>query len=591
MKIRYLNGDRLYYAFLAGGNAVIQDQNYLNRINVFPVPDADTGTNLASTMRSISEGISAHRSFRDTLHTIADTALSCARGNSGIIFAQFLQGVSQSVRNEVNISTRAFGEAVKSAIPFAYKSMSNPVEGTMLTVMKDWADAVYQHRNRFSDFAELFSISLQAARDSLRETPMKLKVLAKAGVVDAGALGFVDFLEGISHFITKGKLVKLKPDGFNIQDDVHVFPSRDFISQRYCAEALLTGQEMNLDKMKDEIQTFGSSAIVAGASHKARIHLHTDSPADLFYRMKDYGTITQIKVDDMIKQYEAGHERKAEIALVTDSACDLPQEILDDYQIHVLPFHLSFGDNLFLDKVTMTSDMFYTMLATENDHPKTSQPSVQTVQRLFSFLSSHYPAIVAVHISDKLTGMYQSSVNAAENIEGKKIEVINSRHISASQGLILLRVAEAVRAGDSFAAIQDSKEEWIDNTSLFVDVATMKYFVRSGRVSPLKGMVAKMLHLTPIISVDEEGKSVSRGKSFTRKGNMQKILGMVKELTEQGEVWNYAIVHAQNPARAELYAEQIYAFTQMQPAFIMEVAPVIGVHSGIGTLGIAVMIK
>ena len=151
MKIKYLNGNRLYYAFLAGGNAVIKDQAYLNKINVFPVPDADTGTNLASTMRSIADGASLYPSLKETLHSIAESALTGARGNSGIIFAQFLHGISREIKEDLRISTRAFGASVKAAVQHTYKSVADPVEGTMLTVMKDWADAVYQHAHKTFD--------------------------------------------------------------------------------------------------------------------------------------------------------------------------------------------------------------------------------------------------------------------------------------------------------------------------------------------------------------------------------------------------------------------------------------------------------
>ena len=192
MQIKYLDGDRLYYAFLIGGNAVIKDKNYLNKINFFPVPDSDTGTNMASTMESI-----------------VDAALSGARGNSGLIFAQFLYGIGERIKNVKRISPSLFGESVKEAVKYAYKAIVSPVEGTMLTVMKDWAEAVYQRRKEKKDFAELLSHSLQVAEKSLKETPKKLAVLARAGVVDAGAKGFVDFLEGITNFIKRGRLRKI----------------------------------------------------------------------------------------------------------------------------------------------------------------------------------------------------------------------------------------------------------------------------------------------------------------------------------------------------------------------------------------------
>ena len=170
MKIKYLNGKRLYYAVIAGGNAVIQDQVYLNKINVFPVADADTGTNLASTMRSVLEKMRAYRSLKATMKSFEEAAFEGARGNSGIIFAQFIHGVSREIKGDTQISTKSFGESEKKAVSYAYKSLVSPVEGTMLTVLKDWAEAVYRERTRTGDFVELLSNSLKVARKSLKDT-------------------------------------------------------------------------------------------------------------------------------------------------------------------------------------------------------------------------------------------------------------------------------------------------------------------------------------------------------------------------------------------------------------------------------------
>ncbi len=592
MKISYLNGSRLYYAFLAGGDAVIQDQTYLNRINVFPVPDADTGTNLASTMRSITEGASPHHSIRETLRSIADTALTGARGNSGIIFAQFLLGFSREVKNRDKLSTQSFGEAVQRAVNYAYQAMAAPVEGTMLTVIRDWAEAVHQQSARLSDFSDLLSYSLRVAHKSLKDTPKKLKVLAAAGVVDAGAKGFVDFLEGVVEFIKKGKLKvinRMKSRALEVEFPTHSHRSR--VEQRYCAEALLSGSRIDLDRMREFVQAFGTSAIVAGSEDKARIHVHTDRPDELFSGLKDFGVTTQIKVDDMRRQFEAGHARKFETGLLTDSACDLPPELLDEFQIHVIPFSLSFGDDLYLDKVTIKPDKFYSLLGSESEHPKTAQPSQQTVQNMLAFLSGHYKRVIAVHIADGLTGIFKSSLAAQRALGDANIHVIDSRNISVSQGLVVLRIAEAIRDGAGADDVLAQIEDWISKTMILVDVETLKYFVRGGRVSPLKGQVARLMHVKPILSLNAEGKSYPFAKSFSRRMTQRKIMQAVEEMTTRGRIWNYAVVHALNPGRARTYVDKMRSLLRREPAYVMQVSPVIGVHSGIGAVAVSVMLE
>ena len=590
MKIRYLSGNRLYYAFLAGGDAVIRDQAYLNKINVFPVPDADTGTNLASTMRFIAARAKAFHSPKSTLDSIADAAISGARGNSGIIFAQFLYGIAQEIKNDLRISTKAFGESVRHAVRYARSAIVHPVDGTMITLIHDWAEAVYRERQKTSDFAELLSHSLQIAQKSLKETPKKLAVLRKAGVVDAGAKGFVDFLEGVVHFIKRGNIKLLLTDRSGATEALPVVRAhKSDIRKRYCSEALMTGTGLDVDAIRKVVSSFGESAIAAGSGEKARIHVHTDVPADLFFRLKDFGTIAEIKADDMIRQYEASHRPKSKIALVVDSACDLPRAFFDEHQIHIIPFQLTFGDTLFLDKVTITPEQFYSLLQTSPHHPQSSQPSPASVQSLFAFLASHYESVIAVTISSGLTGMYSLCLKAAESLPGAKISVIDSKHLAVSHGLILARIVDAVHKGMSHDEIVASAGDWIAKTKLLVDIATLKYMVRGGRVSPLKGLVAGLLNLKPIISLDAEGKAVADGKSFSRRSNMKKILGMVREFAGAGKVRGYAIVHARNPERAALYAEAMAGIIGAKPDFVMDLSPVIGVHNGIGVVGIALV--
>ena len=590
MKIRYLDGKRLYHAFLAGGRAVIRDRAHLDRINVFPVPDSDTGTNLASTMRSIAEGARAERSATATLGSIAEAALLGARGNSGLIFAQFLHGLSQELRDEPRLSVRRFAESARRAVQHARRAILTPVEGTMLTLLHDWAEALYEQRLKMTDFVELMSYSLSVAERSLADTPKKLAVLARAGVVDAGAKGFFDFLEGVVAFIRRGDLKEVRVAEAADLPPLPDLPSaRSTVTRRFCAEALLVGQAIDVGAVQEIVGRSGESAIVAGTPRKVRLHVHTDDAAGLFFELRKHGAIQDIKADDMLRQYEAAHERKAPIAVLTDSACDLPKAVLDDHQVHVVPFNLFFGDSLFLDKVTIEPGQFYDLLRSSRQAPKSAQPSQALVQRSLEFLAGHYEAVVAVSISGGLTGFHGQLLKAREALgpDASRVAVIDSRHLSVSEALIVLRVAEAVRAGRPFEEIAGDAEAWAAKTRLWVDVRTLKYMVRGGRVSPLKGLLASALNIKPLVTLDAAGKAAVLDKSFSRRGNMKKILGLVREAAAGGRVWAYGIVHAQNPFRALRYAEALEVLLGKKAAFISEVSPVVGAHNGIGVVGVA----
>jgi DegV family protein with EDD domain len=594
MKIRYLDGRRLYYAFLAGGQAVIRDTAYLNRINVFPVPDSDTGTNLSSTMRSIAERARASRSVTDTLDSIADAALLGARGNSGLIFAQFLYGLSREVREGHRLAPRQFAEGARRAVQYARRAILTPVEGTMITMLHDWAEALYEQRLKMTDFVELLSYSLRAAEQSLKDTPKKLAVLARAGVVDAGAKGFFDFIEGVVAFIKAGSIKAVRQaEAVDEPAPVDVHAVRSTLTKRFCAEALLVGEGIDVDAVRDLVRGSGDSAMVAGSPNKIRLHVHSDAPADLFFELQMHGAIQDIKADDMLRQYQAAHERLSSIAVLTDSACDLPQDLLDGHQVHVIPFNLFFGESLFLDKVTIVPGRFYDLLKSRREMPKSAQPSQAQVQRILDFLAGHYDAVVAVSISGGLTGFYGQLLKAREalGLDASRVAVVDSRHLSVSEALVVLRVMEAVRAGRTFEEISGKAEGWVAGTRLWVDIRTLKYMVRGGRVSPLKGLLAAALNIKPIVSLDAEGKAAILGKSFSRGKNMRKILGLVRRETRGRSVWNYGVVHAQNPLRARRYADALEEILGKKAAFISEVSPVVGAHNGIGVIGVGLMFE
>lgn len=592
MKIAYLDGSRFYNAFVAGGNAVIEQQSYLNRINVFPVADADTGTNLATTINAIVQNSSQKKSIKDTIVTLADSALTGARGNSGIIFAQFLYSLSKELPIRAIITTREFAESAVKAIPHLYDSLVNPVEGTMLTVIRHWADAMHKKSSDHSDFEQVFKFALLEANLTLEDTPNRLKVLADAGVVDAGAKGFVSFLEGVANYISHGSLrnrttVLPKPDF----EAVHAAKSNLEVKHRYCCELILADSNTSVQKLKSSLEKLGDSLILAGADEKRHIHLHTDTP-DIFLNIcQKAGSCSNLKVDDMKLQQQISQNRKYEIGLITDSACDLPQDILDRYQIQRISFGINIGDKFYLDKKTISSKQFYHKLKHEQNHPVSSQPSPQRVQDYIDFLASNYKNSISVHISSQLTGIYNLASKASEKHETGKIEVIDSKQLSVSQGLVVLRIAREIEAGTSFEDITKQSENWIKKTKILTDINSLKYMVRGGRVSPLKGTIAKMLNLKPIVSLDETGKGIAYGKTFSRKANMNKILKTVAETQKKHGISSYAIVHAEDEKRAREYASRLTKIIGKEPEYIMSLSPVVGVHNGPGTVAVGFMEK
>jgi len=590
--LNYIDGKGLYIMFLAGANQILQNQVELNKINVFPVPDSDTGTNLASTVRTIIEQIKGKKEYNQSAEEIAEAALEGARGNSGVIFAQFLHGLRKETKDLQKVNMHDFAVALKNSVKYVYEAISNPVEGTMITVIREWSEYFYQNRFSEKKFYEVFSDSIEVAKKSLFETTRKLKVLAKANVVDAGAKGFVLFLEGILELFKKinlkGLLSFSKSTAIEATIPDHVDEDIEF---SYCTEAIIRGENLDHSHIRSIAEKYGNSVVVAGSEEKARIHVHTDLPSDLFYELKKFGELTNQKADNMRLQTEIAHHRKFSIALVTDSTCDLPQELLDKYQIHVVPLKLNVGDSDYLDKMTIQPKQIYALLDNAEHYPKTAQPSLKSFENMYSFLSTHYDSIISVHLSKDFSGTWSVAQNAANKIEnetGKKITIVNSEHLSGSLGILVYRIAEAIENGSSHEEIISKTEGWIKKLEIFVSVKTLKYMVLGGRVSATKGWIAKQLNINPIVSV-QNGKTIVFGKTFSQKSNMKKVMKHVSKISESKRIWNSVILHANNESGAEWYAKEIKKVSGKEPLGIVNISPVVGVNAGIGAASVAFM--
>ncbi len=588
-----LDGRNLYYTFVAGARKVIAHQIELNKINVFPVNDGDTGTNLASTIRSVIESLHPHRSYKITADRIAEATLMNARGNSGIIFAQFFYGLSNETADCQSVNLKQFAESIQKSVKYIYKAVANPVEGTMLTVIKEWADYIFESWHKFADFDQLLLSSYEVLNKSLQETKTKLKILAKANVVDAGAKGFVLFVEGIIDYIhTRNfkELIQAKAESVALPKTEEIIS--ESVEFRYCTEAILKETTIGHQDLMALLEKYGNSAVVAGSEKMRRIHVHTNNPADLFYSLKDFGILAFQKADDMIRQSESVFKRKYKIALVTDSTCDLAEEIIDNFQIHVLPVNISFGENHYLDKVTLTPDQFYKLLIESPYYPKSSQINEKSFINLYSHLASHYDSVIAVNLSDKLSGTFHTSQRAAQIVSkefDKKINVINSKNLSGAEGLVVLRIAEAIERGFSHDQIVLMAEKWVRDTRLYVTVINVKWLIRGGRLSFTKGLLARILNINPIISVDETGKATVLDKAFSRRANMLKIIEYIKRQMKEKPVWNYIVMHANNRIDADWYVSKMESLTGKKPVSVMNISPTIGANAGVGASAVAIM--
>ena len=588
LTITHIDAPRLQEALLAGIANVLKRRDYINSINVFPVPDGDTGTNLAFTLASVRAVVErpGQRTLPELLDQVAEAALDGARGNSGAIMAQYFQGLSESSREYQVLDAPRLAQVSRSAAESAWGAMSNPVAGTLPTVLEDFADELVQLTSAgIDDIRALFRQGLKRAQQSLAATPEKLAVLREAGVVDAGAQGFVDLLEGIWHYMRSGRVPRIGQSTGPAAREHAASHGEAPEQHRFCTECLVSGEQLDVAALRQQLEALdASSLVVAGGARRARVHIHTDAPGEVFRVCSDFGEIRQQKADDMTRQHGLMNQR-GQVAIVTDSAADLPAEEVERLGIHIVPVRLNFGDEEFLDKLTITPADFYQRLADSPVAPKTSQPPPGDFRRQFELLTSHGLDVLALQISGTLSGTLQAAESAAARVDAQRISVFNTLNGATGQGLMVLWAAEAAAKGWERAAIIARLKELRHEFQTLCLIRDLSWSVRGGRVKPWVEVVSRRLHLNLVMANTKDGKLGPRGVLPGRHKALSRFGRFVLKKMDTERVYRVIISHTDALEDARRLRELLLqGHPRVDACWIEDASPAVGCHAGPGAL-------
>jgi hypothetical protein len=307
-----INGQELKEMFATATNWLEKNASDIDALNVFPVPDGDTGTNMLLTMRSsVEEAYQTNDSSAATIaQAMAQGALMGARGNSGVILSQIWRGLAQGLQGKKSFTGKELAAALQQASKMAYKGISNPVEGTILTVIKDAAAAAQAQTKNNGDLISVMEAVVDAANESVANTPTLLPVLKDAGVVDAGGQGLFTILDGALRYL-RGEAEQMqfrKPQiiASNIPQPVKLsrLTVLDELPFGYCTEFLLKGEELSTDEIRTKLQKKGQSLIVVGDENTARVHIHTLDPGSIIRYATSLGTMHQVSIRNMDEQHQ-----------------------------------------------------------------------------------------------------------------------------------------------------------------------------------------------------------------------------------------------------------------------------------------------
>ena len=603
MQIGYIDGPRLRRALTAGCHWAQLQRGELNRINVFPVPDGDTGTNLYLTVQAITDHLahSTERSVAVVAQEAAKAAVLGARGNCGMMLSHFLLGFARSIEGKTRIGASDFGGALEAGVQNLSEALEAPVEGTILTVMRDTARAV--SGAQMEDIAPLAEHMLDRARDSLERTPELLPVLSAAGVVDAGAMGFVSLLEGVVMFLRGDPLSTDSEEDFTVAAPVVAsieYP--EWVERyRFCTEALVRGNDLpDQAEVRGSLRARGDSMIVIRSDDVLKVHIHTDEPEEVFSFLKGLGDLVTHKAEDMGAQYDAVERASGShlalarrpVGVLTDSAADLSEEIVRAHGIQVVPMMLVDGDEVYRDGVDVTPERFHKMLGSQVRLPTTSQPPPASFLEGFRRAAADAEQVVGVVLSSRLSGTYASAAAAATQEPDLPIHLADSRGVSLLQGLLVLKATELAEMAMPVDEIVKELSRIRDQSGIMFTIETFDRLLASGRVSRSKAFFGTLLNVKPILAIDREGKVVPRGTAIGRKRVILALLDAVAEdMGPEPETVRFGIVHVGIPEIVPEVRELLVARYGEVEILSAPVTPVIATHIGIGAWGLAFMVE
>lgn len=346
MIVKYIDNVTFKKMLLGAAANLENNKAIVDALNVFPVPDGDTGTNMNLTVQSAMKEIGGltESTITHIADAVANGSLMGARGNSGVILSQLFRGMAKGVKGAGKIDCKIIAESFKSASDTAYKAVMKPVEGTILTVARETAEKAMSTYEEYEDVAEFLSSLIEQAKDTLNRTPDMLKVLKQADVVDAGGKGLVFLLEGALAALKGVEIKQEKIEQVIIETEKEIagFSSEDEIIFAYCTEFFIKNPTKSAEEFLSKIYDKGDSIVCVGDEKLIKVHLHTNNPGQVLAIAVKYGELLKIKIDNMkeqlrerIKNSSKKSREKKKYGFVSIGMGDGIQKVFTDLNVDV----------------------------------------------------------------------------------------------------------------------------------------------------------------------------------------------------------------------------------------------------------------
>jgi DegV family protein with EDD domain len=587
--MEYLTKEELKKMFLLSYQKIEEHKEEINKINVFPVPDQDTGNNVAKTLLGIKEAIE-NRNFKDLSEiskAALDGALTAAQGNAGVIYVGFLADFLPLLdKNPVDAKKLAL--AFEKGAERARQSIQNPKEGTILDVIDAARDVFKKEVEKEKDIVNLFKLAVEKAREALLATREKMEIFRKANVVDAGGLAYLMILESYLEALEGEKKEAKKEE--RPSEKVRRFVQT--LSYRYEVISLIKNPRFEEKEIQEKLKNLGNSIDIVRVGEKMKIHIHTDLPDEVKKIMRETGQILSLREEDMAKEV-VGEEsvRKVSIGIVTEDVADLPAKVIERYQIEIAPLIVNWPEG----KNLLGENIYQKMREADRlgikAFPKTSQATPKSYLDSFQKQLQKFDKVLCLTITSKVSGCYNSACQAREMLEEEEKErvyILDSLAASSGQALLVLQAIELVQEQREISEVLEELKKIIPKIYFYAILEDPKWLEAGGRASKSQtNWIRRMkkINLHPLITI-KDGLVTKGGVIFAKDmagALFKKISKESQKSREQGKRIRVTIGQADNPEGAEKLRKSLKEIRAEVP-FISLGSPVVCAHAGPGSL-------
>lgn len=569
--MKYLTHKELRGMMLSSFRRVQEEKEEINKINVFPVPDQDTGTNIAKTIEGIRDAIKdkEFNNLQEISDAILDGALTNAQGNAGVIYTGFLAGFLSEVKEE-KMDLKDLASAFEKGAKRAKESIQDPKEGTILDVISATASALEEKVGGGEEnIIQSLDYATEKAGEALLETREKMDIFKKANVVDAGGMGFLVVLESF--------LKSLRGNGEEEEAEVKEKSSQKIkrfiqvISNRFEVVSLIENPKIDQPKIKERLRPLGNCLDLVQIKNKIKIHIHTDYPKEVKKEIRKMGKIQALRVEDMTNEV-VGEEsvETVSIGLVTDSQALLLPKIKERYQIEEADFHYQEGKKSLEDIYTK-----------ETPFPQPAPPSAEEYRQIFKEKLGSFKRVFCITTSSNFSDSFDNAMEGKKKLsDPKRVFVLDSQNLSAGQSLLVLKAVELIQEHHDMKELIKFSRKAIPEIHNYIAVSNIDWLTEGKGISQKHlqwvKRINKVLRFQPLLEV-RKNKLKRGGAIFSespRRALLKRIVDASKKARKEGIKIRIIIGYTNNEEEAnQLRKELKEKINKIEVSFIGQTPP------------------